>query len=216
MQPVSQLHEKNANILGHGQHEFSQVFRLAFVVGGGLQAGELGHALDQLADFGTEQTVDIGAGNLRVLDHVVQQRGDYGRGIQPIVGEDAGHLDRVGEIGIAGGPGLGPVHLHRIDIGPVEQVLVGAGVVGLDPLDQLILPQELRRRSGFSLGGLGVRLRGRAGREAGGRRGLGEPAAVETALPLGRIRRSETLFPDRRRGRFAGRAPAPVRSFARG
>jgi hypothetical protein len=45
------------------------------------------------------------------------------------------------------------VHLDGIDIGAVEQGFVGARVIGLDPLDQFILPQELGRRSlGFRLG----------------------------------------------------------------
>jgi len=53
------------------------------------------------------------------------------------------------------------VHPHGIDIGPVEQALVGGGVVGADALDQFILAQELgaalcRRLSSrrvFRLGG---------------------------------------------------------------
>jgi hypothetical protein len=31
------------------------------------------------------------------------------------------------------------VHAHGIDIGPVEQVLVDAGIVGADAFDQFIL-----------------------------------------------------------------------------
>jgi hypothetical protein len=50
------------------------------------------------------------------------------------------------------------VHAHGVDVGPVEQGLVGGRVVALDPVDQLVLAQEPRprglrrnsRRFGFS------------------------------------------------------------------
>ena len=58
------------------------------------------------------------------------------------VGEDAGDLDRVAEIGVARGAGLGAMRLHREDIGAVDQRLVGVGVIGPDLLDQFILPQH--------------------------------------------------------------------------
>ena len=58
--------------------------------------------------------------------------------------QDAGDLERMGEIGIAGGAGLRAVRLHREDIGAVERVLVGRGIVGLDPLDQLELADHRR------------------------------------------------------------------------
>jgi hypothetical protein len=53
------------------------------------------------------------------------------------------------------------VHAHRIDIGAVEHGLVGGGVVGLDPLDQLVLAQEAAR---FGLGRIGFGLCRRGGR----------------------------------------------------
>ena len=37
------------------------------------------------------------------------------------------------------------MRLHREDIGPVEQILVGVGVVASDALDQLVLPDDGRR-----------------------------------------------------------------------
>ena len=159
------------------QDELPQVLGLAQVLGGELQLGELGHALDQLADLGAEQLVDLGAGDRGVLDHVVQQGGDDGRGVEPVVGEDARHLDGVGEVGIAGGPLLRPVHAHGVDVGAVEQRLVGGGVVGADLLDQLELAKHLRTRGGRPAPGAAAgRLGGRRAslaRAAGCRRRLG-------------------------------------------
>ena len=82
-----------------------------------------------------------------VLDHVVQKGGDNRRRVHAVFGQDARHLDRVGEIGIAGGPELSAMHAHAVDIGAVEKRLVRRGVVALDPLDQLVLAKIAR---GFS------------------------------------------------------------------
>jgi hypothetical protein len=38
------------------------------------------------------------------------------------------------------------VHAHGVDVGAVQQVFVGGRVVGLDPLDQLILAKILLPR----------------------------------------------------------------------
>src|SRR5262249_21937132 len=59
--------------------------------------------------------------------------------------------DRMGEEWRAGSPLLVAVRLHGIDIGAVEQRLVGVGLIALNPLDQLVLPghgaaSRLRRR----------------------------------------------------------------------
>ena len=69
-------------------------------------------------------SVDLVAGDRGVLDHVVQQGGDDGRGVQPVFGQDAGDLDRMGEIGVARGARLRAVHAHGVDVGAVQQGLV--------------------------------------------------------------------------------------------
>jgi hypothetical protein len=38
------------------------------------------------------------------------------------------------------------MHAHGVDIGAVDQRLVGGGIIALDPLDQLVLAQEAQRR----------------------------------------------------------------------
>jgi hypothetical protein len=88
--------EQDAHVLGDGQDELAQVLGLAKVVLGKLQLGELGDALDQFGDLGPEQLLDPLSGGVGVLDDVVQQRRDDGFGVEAVVGEDAGHLDRDG------------------------------------------------------------------------------------------------------------------------
>ena len=65
----------------------------------------------------------------RVLDRVVEDGGDDGLVVEPEVGEDAGDLDRVAVIGVARGPGLAAMRLHREDVGAVDQRLVGVRVI---------------------------------------------------------------------------------------
>jgi len=64
------------------------------------------------------------------------------------------------------------MHAHGVDIGAIEQGLVGRRVVALDPLDQFVLTQKLlpglgRRRG---LNGRGLRADGWRGRERRNRR----------------------------------------------
>ena len=107
-----------------------------------LDLAELGDAVDQPSDIGAEQFLDLLRRGDRILDGVVEDGGDDGLVVQLQVGEDAGNLDRMAEIGVAGGADLGAMRLHREDIGAVDQPLVGIRIVGPDLLDQLILPQH--------------------------------------------------------------------------
>ncbi len=72
-----------------------------------------------------EQRVDLAARGAGVLDGVVQQRGGDGRVVEPHLGEDGGDFERMGEERRAGGPLLVAMRLHGVDIGAVEQRLVG-------------------------------------------------------------------------------------------
>ena len=142
---------KVSDVFGDRKDELPQVLRLTQVRFGKFQLRQLGDAFDQFGNFRAEQALDVFAGSLSVLDNVVQQRRDDGLGVQTIVGEDAGHLDGVGKVGIAGRPLLGPVGPHRVDVGPVQQRLIGGGVVRADLFDQLelaqhFLPRRCRRR----------------------------------------------------------------------
>jgi hypothetical protein len=58
------------------------------------------------------------------------------------VGENARDLDRMAEIRVAAGPGLRAMRLHREDVGAIDEPLVRIGIVGSNPLDQLITAQH--------------------------------------------------------------------------
>jgi hypothetical protein len=63
------------------------------------------------------------------------------------------------------------MHAHGVDIGAVDQGLVGGRVIALDPFDQLVLSEETERLGLLRRLGFGVDFRlGRRGR----RRSSGE------------------------------------------
>ena len=110
-----------------------------------FEAAELGDAVDQAGDVLAEQAGDLVARGVGVLDRVVQQAGDDRGGVEPHLGQDAGDLDGMGEIGVARGAHLGAVLLQAIDVGAVQHVLVRIGIVGLHALDQFELTNHGNR-----------------------------------------------------------------------
>jgi len=100
--------------------------------------------LDQSADVPPEQLIDLGPRGRGILDGVVQQRGRDGGVVELEVGEDRRDFERVGEIRIARGARLAAVRLHGVDVGAVEQRLVGIGIIAPDPFYQVILAHDPR------------------------------------------------------------------------
>jgi hypothetical protein len=141
VQTVRQLDHQDPDVPGDGEDELPEVLGLAGVLAVQFELGELGDPLHKSGDLLTEQAPDLGGGGIRVLDGVMEQGRDNRRRIHPILGQDACHLDRMGEIGVPGGALLGTVHAHGVDIGAVKDSLLGAGIVGEDLIDQLVLPQ---------------------------------------------------------------------------
>ena len=125
VQPVGELDQQHAHVVGDRQQQLAQVFRLLGFLGDEVELLQLGEALDQRADVAPEQAVDLGARGCGILDGVVQQRGGDGRVVELEVGEDRRHFDRMREIRIARGAPLLAMRLHGVDIGAVEQRLVG-------------------------------------------------------------------------------------------
>ena len=160
VQAVGELDQEHADVVGDRQQQLAQVFGLLGLARHQFQPLQLGEALDQRADLVAEHLVDFGAGGLGILDGVVQQRRDDGGVVELEVGEDRRDFERMREIGIAGGAGLRAMRLHGVDIGAVQQVFVGIGIIGPDALDQIVLPHHARARRLDRLGRLG-RRRGR-------------------------------------------------------
>ena len=161
VQAIGELHEQDAHVFGDGEQELAQVFRLRGLARHQFEPIELGEALDELPDVVAEYVVDIGTGRVGVLDRVMQERRGDRRVVKLQIGENGGDFERMGEIGVAGGALLTAMRLHGVDIGAIEEVLVGLRIVLPHPLDQLVLAHHrLRRRDRrFDRSGHGLRRR---------------------------------------------------------
>ncbi len=144
VQPVGELDQQDPYVVGDGEQELAQILGLLRLLGDQVELLQLGQPFDQNADVAAEEAVDLGAGRVGVLDRVVQQRRGDGRVVELELGENRGDLQRVGEVRVAGGPHLLTMRPHGIDIGAVEQVFVGGGIVLLDLVDQVVLPHQQR------------------------------------------------------------------------
>ncbi len=146
VQAVRQLDQQHADVARDGDQQLAEVLRLLGFLGDEVEPLDLGEALDQRADLLAELLVDLGARDVGVLDHVMQQGGGDGGVVELELGQDGRDLEGMGEERIAGGALLVAVRLHGVDVGAVEQRLVGAGVVFLDPLDKLVLAHHATPR----------------------------------------------------------------------
>ena len=130
VQPVGQLDQQHADVARHGEEEFAQILGGALIFGLRLDLRQLGDAVDEPRDRRPEALLDLLGGRQRILDRVVEDRGGDRLVVELEVGQYAGDLDRMAEIGIAAGALLAAMRLHRKDIGTVEQRLVGVRIVG--------------------------------------------------------------------------------------
>ena len=74
-------------------------------------------------DLLAEILLDVVVGDGGVFDGVVQQRGRDRRHVELELGQDAGHFEGMGEIGIARGAELLAVRLHGEDVGAGSEAL---------------------------------------------------------------------------------------------
>mgnify|MGYP000397997766 CR=1 FL=1 len=142
VQPVGELDEEDADVVGYRQQELAQVLRLGGLFGDKVQPLQLGQAFHQLADLRPEQLVDFLARRVGVLDRVVQQGDGDRRLVEMHVRQDRRDFERMGEIGVATGALLRAMLLHGVDVGPVEKRFIEFGLVGRDLFDEFVLPHH--------------------------------------------------------------------------
>ncbi len=138
MQAVGQLDQDDAHVGGHGDDHFLQRLGLGVLDVDLGDLGDLGHAPDDVADLLAEEPGQVLARVLRVLDHVVQQSGGDGYLVELHLGQDAGHGQRVGDVGLVGGALLVQVGVGGDGVGLLEQLDVGLGIVTEDLLLQFV------------------------------------------------------------------------------
>ncbi len=135
VQPVGELHQQHAHIGCDGEQQLAQVFRLGRLLGNEIELGELGQTINKPADVWAEQLIDLGASGRGILYGVMQEGCGDRRVIKLQVGQDRCNFQGMSKVGIARGPRLRAMRHHRVDVGAIEQRLVGGGIVAPDPLD---------------------------------------------------------------------------------
>jgi hypothetical protein len=139
VQAIGELHQKHADVARNRDQELAEILGLLGLLRDQIEPLDLGEPINEGADLGPEELIDLGAGRVGVLDHVVQQRGDDSGVIELEIRQDRSHFEGMGEIGRAGSALLGSMRAHRINVGTVEERLVCSRVVFLYSLDELVL-----------------------------------------------------------------------------
>jgi hypothetical protein len=99
--PVRELHHDDADVPHHGEQHLAKALGLRLLAILELDLIELADAVDEIGDHLAEYRHDFRLGGRRVLDHIVQDRGDQCVGVELEVGEDVGDRDRMGDVGLA-------------------------------------------------------------------------------------------------------------------
>ena len=102
VQAVRELDQNDAYVARHGEQHLAEALGLMLLVGGELDAVELGDTVHQLGDALAELARDLALGDRRVFHDVVQQRGGQRLRVEMQLGEDVGDRERVDDVGIAG------------------------------------------------------------------------------------------------------------------
>ena len=90
------------------------------------------------ATAGPEQLLDAIDGGQRVLDDVVEQAGGNGDRVEPHVGEDVGHGERVNQVRLPRVAHLSPVLEGRENVGPPQQFDVGFRRIASDFFEEIL------------------------------------------------------------------------------
>jgi hypothetical protein len=138
VQAVGQLDEDDAHVARHRQQHLAEVLRLGVLDRLELDLVQLGDAVDQLGRHLAEALGDLGLGDVGVLGDVVQQRRHQRLGVEVPAGEDAGHRQRVREVGVAADAELALVRLGREDGRRRRRARCPRPEVGAEQLPQLL------------------------------------------------------------------------------
>ena len=125
VQAVGELDQQHPHVVRDGEQELAEVLALRRPLGDEVEPLDLGQAVDERADLGAEDLVDLLERRLGVLDSVVQHGGRDGGVVELEVGEDGGDFEGMAEEQDRRRPASGAVRHHGIDIGAVEKRLVG-------------------------------------------------------------------------------------------
>ncbi len=136
VEPVGQLDQQDPGILGHGHQHLAHGGRLLGLAGVEADPVQLGDAVDDGRHVGPELRLDLRQAEAGVLDRVVEQGGRDGDVVEAQPGQDGGHRQRVGDVGLAGVAELAMVGGGRRLVGPDDHAGLVARVPGPEGAEQ--------------------------------------------------------------------------------
>ena len=99
VEPVGELDDHDADVLGHREEHLSNALGLLLLdAAGAPELGELRDPVHELADLAAEALLEVRDGDVGVLRHVVQERGGQRLGVHLQRGEVVGDLHRMADI----------------------------------------------------------------------------------------------------------------------
>ena len=136
VEPVGQLDDQDAHVLGHRHEHLAHRGGLLRLLGVELDALELGDTVDDAGDVGTELGGDVLEGDVGVLDGVVQQRGRDRDVVEAEVGDDRGDGQRVMDVRLARLAHLLAMGVSRQLVGPGDHQRARLRVVRPEGADE--------------------------------------------------------------------------------
>src|SRR5688572_20233583 len=151
VQPVAQLDDDDAGILGDGQEKLAVVLDLLFSGGVERQAGNFGQAVHDAGHLGTELPGDVLHAHIGVFDYVMQEGRHDGSAVQQLLGQNQRHGDGMRDEVFTRHALLTPVRGRAEAERPLDQLEVKAVGVALEHRPEI--GRKLGERPGYrSLG----------------------------------------------------------------
>ena len=140
MHAIGQFDHDHADVAHHGEQHLAEAFGLRFLAVLELDLIEFADPIHQFCHDLPEDAGDFGLGGGRILDDVVQYRGDQSVGVETQIREDVGDRDGVGDVGFARDPLLALMLLGAEIVGFANPLYLGRGQVGLELVEELTDP----------------------------------------------------------------------------
>ncbi|GFJ92505.1 hypothetical protein Prum_061470 [Phytohabitans rumicis] len=128
MHAVGELDDQYSHVLAGRDDHFADRLGLGRLAVERLV--ELGDPVDQVGHLRPEVAVERLQRVRRVLDGVVQQRGDQGDGVHAQLGADLRHRERVRDVRLATLAELAPVHVFGDRVAAAQDTRVGVRMDG--------------------------------------------------------------------------------------
>ena len=129
MQPITELDDQDPEVFRHRDQHLAEGGGLLGFFGVEADAIQLGHTVDDRRHLVAERPADVLELDPGVLHRIVEQRGGDRHLVEPQIGHDPGHGQRVDDVRLTGLAALGGVGPGRHLIGTGDDLDLGVAVL---------------------------------------------------------------------------------------